>query len=624
MSASPAAATPQGPAAADASVVSTSDDGLRTFTIEKPASEVRKDAISDTTFRSPIVSPRDHDALRTTIGVGYVEGADWGTELMADGGFGGLQVEFGALLTQGSAGTRLDRGSLSVFDPDRKWQFEAGDLFTNLRGASRGARISWHMQGHHPALSLYGPRLGLADRTTVLAFRDQIQVRSQTLLDGEVTTNGSYLIGTRLGSRRFDFETMYRSTRVPLRSSDISASGGIVLWHGVRVTTGSWGSRDPEHRGTWNDVSVRVPFSRAFSLTLERAFANSSGVAMATSAAMVNGTVGGVQFFHRYQTGRFDYVQTGSSVSVDRQQTQSMASYQRSRRVNLTLQLATQHTETGQTQTWEELQTTLNLTKGTVLQTATPVPDVTDPARMRVSLRQSLGGPFSLQAEYGRLSTFQPVPSELDRSRFKLMVYATHDIGTPARGADVQGRVIDQTGRPVPGVRVKLGPYSADTDRTGHYRFRDVPAGQYVLSLDAQFIPADYAWDGREVPLTLRWSSHFVADLLVAPFNAVHGRVYCDRNGNGRFDEGEGVASVPVYLSDRVTATDQNGGFSFYNVTPGPYVARIDTDKLPSGFQAGDIVAMPITANDGQPVTGVDFRVKPYTKPIVWQDAEHK
>jgi hypothetical protein len=92
---------------------------LRTFSIEKPVVPVERQPLFDTRIAA-FRSPKDHDSLRTTIGIGYVQGADWGTELLAAGGVAGTQVQFHTLLTKGRDGFVFDQGAISIFDPDSR------------------------------------------------------------------------------------------------------------------------------------------------------------------------------------------------------------------------------------------------------------------------------------------------------------------------------------------------------------------------------------------------------------------------------------------------------------------------------------------------------------------------
>jgi len=624
LSATAAAGSSQGPDQGPLAVRDTSTSvqtGLHTFTLDKPLTLLEAERKSETSHRVPFRLPRAHDSVRTTVGLGYVQRADWGSEILATGDFKGIQVQSNALITKGSTGFLLDSGSLLLFDPDRQWRLDAGDVFSNLRGASRGGRISWRSAGgRHPAVSLYGPRRGTPNRSTVVSYRDQIMVGDQTLLDAEAASDKSYLVRSRLAGKHLEMETSYRSNRKPVSSRDVSLFAGLGMWRGISVNGGLFRSLQAGERSAWRTVSLRLPLSRFFSLTLERAFTEANDTSSTTSAAMATFSAGHLRLFHRYQFGEYDRIRPGGSDTFERQQNQSMATYMAGRRLNLNVQLATQRTETGVLQHWEELQTTVSVTRSTTLRLVTSVPDVRNPERFRGYFRQELPARFALQADYGRLSAFQDVPFELDRSRFKVMLYKTWSLSTPARGAEVRGRVIDHTGRPVPGTRVKLGSYTTDTDPKGGYLFKNVPRGDYDLTIDPEYLPADYAWDGRQLPLALTWSSRTEADLLVAPLNAIHGRVYADRNANGRFDSGEGVAGAVVHLQDRVTSTDQYGAYSFYNLWPGSYTLRINREKLPAAFDSDGAIELVVELSDSGPVTGADFRVKPKTKPIIFKE----
>jgi hypothetical protein len=270
-------------------------------------------------------------------------------------------------------------------------------------------------------------------------------------------------------------------------------------------------------------------------------------------------------------------------------------------------------------QHWEELQGTTKLTARTTLRLVSSFPDIRDPQRFQAYLHQELPHGLAVQADYGRLSTYQPVLLEHDRSRFKVMLLKSFGIATPARGAEVSGRVLDNTGRGVAGARVKLGPYTTDTAAAGGYSFRHVPRGEYDLSLDPQLLPADFAWDGRSERVSVTPSKPRIAqNLHVTPLNSIHGRVYVDRNSNDRFDDGEGVAGVVVQVGDRLTVTDLDGAYSVYNLWPASYVVRLGA--LPSDFEASTL-EQAVTLRDDAPVTGANFRVRPRVKPIIWQGA---
>ena len=202
-------------------------------------------------------------------------------------------------------------------------------------------------------------------------------------------------------------------------------------------------------------------------------------------------------------------------------------------------------------------------------------------------------------AEYGRPSSYQQIQNATETPRFKVLLRRTWDVSTVARGGNVSGVVVDYIGRPVPGARVRLGPYSADADMNGAYVFENVPRGEFALELDPNLLPADYAWDGRARHLSVTQATRSRIELVVAPLNAIHGRVYADRNGNGRFDSGEGVLGAAVCLDERVTATDANGAYDFYNVPPGAHAVRLDPARLPEAFAIPDPRPLQVELSQG-------------------------
>jgi hypothetical protein len=594
------------------------DSTLRTFIIKKPIEPVQKPAPSTASF-DRYRMPRGHDALRATIGIGYVQGADWGTEINAAGGFAGTQVQLNSLFTSGREGFVVDQGSLSVFDPDAQWRVEAGDLFSQLRGASRGVRFSLPTANalRRPAVAVYGPGRGSRRQGTVVSYRDQLQIGRQTLLDAEFASDKSFFLRNRLLVGGLDVESAYRSYRRPAPTSDASLSAGITIWHGVGLNAGIYQELGSGDRNQWRTIALRLPITRYFDLTLERSHAGTRDSSHTVSAAMGSVTAGQLRLFHRMQVGEYEFGRDALGT-IERQQSQSVASYNAGARLNVMLQLATQRMDTGQVQHWEEMQTSVRVTSSTLLRVVTAVPDIKDAARWRGYFRQGLPGRFAVQADYGRLSAFQTIPNELDRSRFKVMLFRTWDLATPARGGTVTGRVIDDAGRAVPGAGVKLGPYTTESDARGTYTFRYVPAGAYDLGLDRNSLPADVAWDGRDERLTVSASTRASADLRVAPLNAIHGRVYCDENDNGRFDRGEGVAGAILHLGDRSTSTDHDGAYTFSNSWPSTYVVTLDATRMGKDFGVVGPAAVTVTLTDDGPVTGADFRVAKKSKPIIW------
>jgi protocatechuate 3,4-dioxygenase beta subunit len=257
----------------------------------------------------------------------------------------------------------------------------------------------------------------------------------------------------------------------------------------------------------------------------------------------------------------------------------------------------------------------------TSVQVVTAFPDLWEPRRLRVRVRQQVSPTLALEAQYGRLSAFQMTrASEREESRVMITIRKTWRVESPSRGGNVRGRAIDQLGHPVSGALVRLGPYSAITDAAGGYIFTRVPDGAFELALDGNKLPAAYAWDEKPRALAVTGGSRVNIDLQVIPLNAIRGRVYLDRDGNGRFDENEGVPNVVVAVDGAVTATNATGTYAFYNHAPGRYTIRLDVKRLARGLAPASPAELHVELTGDQPLVGIDFTVKKKDMPTIMRE----
>jgi hypothetical protein len=175
-------------------------------------------------------------------------------------------------------------------------------------------------------------------------------------------------------------------------------------------------------------------------------------------------------------------------------------------------------------------------------------------------------------------------------------------------------------GYPVAGALVRLGPYTAITDAAGRYGFTRVPSGDFELALDRNKLPAAYAWDEKPRALTVVGRSRANIDLDVIPLNAIRGRVYLDLDGNGLFDEGEGVPNVVVTVDGAVTATSEKGSYAFYNQPPGRYTIRLDVLRLAKGLAPVSPEELDVELTGQRPLGGVNFIVEKKDMPIIMRE----
>jgi hypothetical protein len=182
--------------------------------------------------------------------------------------------------------------------------------------------------------------------------------------------------------------------------------------------------------------------------------------------------------------------------------------------------------------------------------------------------------------------------------------------------------VRDDSGAPVAGVAVSLGTYLTTSREDGRYQFAHVPPGEHALALVPEHMPAAYAALDEPRTIVVANRSRVTADLAVSALRAIRGRVFVDRNGNGRADDDEGVESIVVRLDDGATATltSASGAFAFYNLEPGHYAVWVDRERLRADL---DIRSSPRLDVDLQPdhaTNDVDFRLGLHEKPILMRE----
>lgn len=333
---------------------------------------------------------------------------------------------------------------------------------------------------------------------------------------------------------------------------------------------------------------------------------------------------GPIRVMQRYTWTDVALIDAPSSLDVGRRQLQSMASWSPLPRVRFTYQLATQWLAGSSARQWTELDSMVRLTSRTSLQAVTGFPSVTNPQRLRVGLQQQLPRALRLSVEYGRLPAFQSrTLTAPDMSRLLVMMRRTVSVRTPAAGTTVEGFVRDDNGGAVAGAAVALGRYMTTTRTDGRYRFEHVPPGDHALALVLDRLPAAYSADFAEHALRVAGGARDVqADLAVRSLRAIHGRVFLDRNANGRMDTGEGQSGVVVRLDNDGTATltDDGGTFAFYNLEPGRYTVWIDSARLRTGLGVASTGRTAVNLEPDAAATNIDFELVVRDKPIVFKE----
>jgi hypothetical protein len=249
-------------------------------------------------------------------------------------------------------------------------------------------------------------------------------------------------------------------------------------------------------------------------------------------------------------------------------------------------------------------------------------PNLADTDVLRFRLQQRLKRGLSLTLDYGRLSPFQDGADIFGKRGFMVMLRKTWQCDVPARGGKVSGAVLDQLGQPVESITVRMGKYSAASDKQGRYAFRSVPTGSYKIGIADESVPADYKIETSAQEIKVDRATEETVDFRLIPFGCILGRVYNDVNDNRGYDPGEGVGDVAVFANDRVTATDREGRFGFYNLTPGEYTVRLGTEILDKRYVVSGPTDFDVDLRPTESVTDLEFRVEFRKKPILFTKLE--
>jgi hypothetical protein len=604
-------------------------DGWKEFTLEK--TEEEKEAYaniyapksrSNGTNLPNVTGPPSRDDLWLQLSQGYVQGADFGTDINGSGNLAGFQTNFWAQTTQGPNGLELLTGHMSLRDPSTGWEVQGGDLFSDIWGWARGARFRWNAGDRRsPAVSYYAQARQRGVGRHVFTYSDRFTVNRWMSLAGEVATDGSAMGRFSLRSGRFHITPFYRAT--PGEDSSRGVYGAFPLFKGASLFGGFTRSQTTLGSREWKSLGLRVPLKRKVSLTLERTFSDSPSNLSAISALSASFPIGKIRFYGRYQVrdteirrDRFGFL----PMMNRNHEFLSAFGYYAGRRLNIQMQTTSRWRRDGAIDQWQQVVGTYQASNKTVLEFFTILPTATTPNQSRIRLTRQISKTLALVTEWGNVSPYQGIEADPEERRLKIMIRKQWPISTRTRGGDIQGVVRDSLGQPLQNVLVRLGDYGSLTDDSGGYRFQRVPDGTFQLRVDEASLPADYAVlkPAQEVEVGVR--SDVRIDFSVTPLRVIQGRVCWDKNDNRQCDPDEGLSRVPIYLGRRITATREAGIFMFHNLSPGRHTVRL---KL-GAARAKEWIALSPTEVDVELEFGlasrrIEFLLKKKTKPVVYQ-----
>ncbi len=213
-----------------------------------------------------------------------------------------------------------------------------------------------------------------------------------------------------------------------------------------------------------------------------------------------------------------------------------------------------------------------------------------------------------------------------DYNRFKLTLSRVFDLtGNKVEGLvflDLNRNGRQERGEPgLSGITVKTSTgQRATTDARGRYVIPNIQNGRTTVQLDLASLSAEYSLLGpgeKTVPLG-GWRSQQVSFPLSA-LGGVRGRVFFDRNKNGRYDpDDHGISGVTVMLmpSGLTTISNGEGTFRFSNVPIGDQQLIIDTVSLLAEYEPLSNQPVAVTVRQGEIVNHLELALTKRFRPV--------
>ena len=447
----------------------------------------------------PEVMPSAHEAVGLDLGVGFAQRGGAAMDVTGGGTMAGYRVGVAGFLTANTVGATFRSGRIAIESPSASWTAEAGDLLSEMRGLARGVRFSRRVTSRwRPGVSFYVNDARVPGDRTAISYRDDLLLTRNVDVRGEAATDGSHFVALRLIAGKGNVETFHRyaSDRGVFEhgvAASYNVGRGVNAYGGVRVSTGNLQDR-------WNMVGIALPLFRGSSFSVEQARNERQASSDVANTFGLQLPFGPVRIIQRYTQTDVALLAGPSIFESGRRQLQSMASYSPNSRLRFTYQVGTQWYAGSDARQWTELESALRMTRSTSIHAVTGFPDVSDPFRLRVGVQQLLPHAFRLSVDYGHLPAFEsPTSLQPEAARLLVMVRRTWNIRTPAAGSDVEGVVRDDSGAPVAGVAVALGPYLAVSGINGSYKFAHVPPGEHELAVAGR-APPGRIWPRRPTP----------------------------------------------------------------------------------------------------------------------------
>ncbi len=228
-----------------------------------------------------------------------------------------------------------------------------------------------------------------------------------------------------------------------------------------------------------------------------------------------------------------------------------------------------------------------------------------DPAQLPDQQRLSSSNPQIFQSSSDDPRTL--------RADFGVM-YKGEISGDVQLDLDDDGLPTDQD-KPVPRTKLSLdGKVSEVTDSQGRYHFAGVSPGDHTVELDVLTLPADILTvTSSQQTVTLAQGEKKEARFLLKPMRFISGKVFWDKNGNGKLDPGEpGVEGIHVRVGSLESVTDNTGAYYITGMKAGDVNLFVSQVSLGKAWALSDPLSKKFTVRADVPFIkeNIDFPLR--------------
>lgn len=558
------------------------EGGVSSFLIPKPTKE--QVGLPPPIPRQGINAASDHrpeEALKVSTSLVCEPNSAPGLHLAASGPTGAYHLSFDTDVLMSGSSMQVDTLRLNL--ASSQTQIEFGDVKSEIYGDTVGVKSSFRpSEAFTYALALYSSGSDSLSLTPALGFEYRWSQKAD--FRGELASNGAYALRYCLAGAGPSFSAFLKGR---LYSSSPDSTGyGVALSYPL-LSQGSFyynfqqleeGSADPKQS---QFARLSFPIYRSAWGAIETVTRKGNGLSTNFKALTISWPLGRVNTLLRLSTEETECASTYRRRTSDSLYATVGLPLSPKAFLRYALDSEKHSTFSGGCLDGTDYTETHRLTGTTKL---------SDRLELRVSL--------SLPRHSGQLAShlgvkWSPNPGTSVVLRYEceknhalgFSITKTFSLVLPGFLGKIEGYVRDTNGKPIGQVSVRAGPATAVTGADGYYVFNGLAPGVYEAYLEPNSIPAQYSLPQGKPGVQVRRGSKVRVDFTLARLASISGVVFMDLDGNGSYDEGEGLKGIPVALDSFVVNTDEHGRFAFFDVNPGKHEVRLVAECLPRNLE---------------------------------------